>query len=174
MALLETESLEDITPGRLWAGLSEETRGQAARALYDRRWEDSTTKREANLAIAGALRFREQAVRKMPVDKRVHYLLRAVAPSESLAASLLMALHLVERKAMLECFLDALGIPQSDGVILENAPIDVSDPEKVTAAVDDLRERFPADHVDLYLASLVAMDPELWSPVAELVRARSG
>ena len=36
-------------------------------------------------------------------------------------------------------------------------------------ANEDVRERFPAEEVDLYLLSLLAMDPETWGELADLL-----
>ena len=129
MPLVETAALDRLSPARLWALLDAETRRAAVRALYASEWDDDASRLEADLAIAATLRFRPIAVRKLPVAKRIDHLCRAVRPGESLSTSLLRALHLVERRAMLAAFLDALGIPQRDGLITDDA-----DPPAPTAA----------------------------------------
>ena len=166
MQLLGTVPLEKLTPSRVWAELDPETKALAARTLFAP-GEEKSNREEANLAIASALRFRIQAVRKLPTEKRVHYLARAVRPDDSLASSLLTKLHLNHRTEMLGAFLDALEIPQENGMIDESVELEPFDAAKLAAAASGLRERFPGDEVEIYLATLVAMDPEIWQGLAE-------
>jgi len=165
MQLLGTVPLEKLTPSRIWSALDRESRSLAARSLYAP-GEEKANREEANLAIASALRFRIQAVRKLPMEKRVDYLVRAVHPDDSLASSLLTKLHLDHRTEMLGAFLDSLEIPQKNGMIDENFELEPVDATRLTAAASSLRERFPADEVEIYLATLVAMDPEVWEGLA--------
>ncbi len=170
MSLLEGLPLDKLTPARLWAELDAETRRAAARCLYDPALDDPGSRAEADLAISAALRFRPLAVRRLPLDKRVDYLSRVVSPGDSLAASLLRALHLAERREMLGLFLDRLGIPHRDGVIDGDHEPAAPDAQALRAAAEALRGRFERAEVDLYLASLLALDPEFWSGVADCLR----
>jgi hypothetical protein len=68
---------------------------------------------------------------------------------------------------MLASFLDALEIPQQGGLIDEGVELGPVDPAKLAAAARGLRDRFPTDEVEIYLATLVAMDPEIWQGLAE-------
>jgi hypothetical protein len=110
----------------------------------------------------------------LPVDKRVDYLTLAVHPDDSLATALLRALHLPQRSEMLGAFLDALGIPQQGGVIDTDDELDAPGGEELVAAVGALRDGFPADEVDVYLATLLSMEPEFWGSLVEIVRPGSG
>lgn len=166
MQLLGSVPLEKLTPSRVWSELDQETKALAARSLYAP-GEGKADREEANLAIASALRYRVQAVRQLPMEKRVHYLVRAVRPDDSLASSLLAKLHLSHRTEMLGAFLDALEIPQQDGVIDENVKLEPIDATKLSVAARRLREQFPGDEVEIYLATLVAMDPEIWRGLTE-------
>jgi hypothetical protein len=174
MPLLDKLPSQRLTPVQIWAALDAATRDEAARALYDRSWNDAGSRAEADAAIAVALRFRHEAVRRLPQDKRARYLVQAVRPSESLASALLMALHLVGRHEMLSAFLDALGIPQQDGLIDENHEIGTLDRDRLAAGLAVLRERYPAEHVELYLASLIAIDPVVWGGLVELLAPAGG
>jgi hypothetical protein len=166
MPLLGRIPLEKITPSRVWSELDPETKLLAAQSIYAP-GEQGAPREEANLAIATALRFRVQAVKKLPVEKRIHYLTRAVRPDDSLAATLLTTLHLNHRTEMLGAFLDALEIPQTDGVIDEEHELETIDQHKLDAAVVLLKEQFPADAVDVYLATLVSMDPGIWQGLSQ-------
>ena len=89
-------------------------------------------------------------------------------PDDSLAGTLLRALHLTARKKMLADFLGALEIPQKDGVIEADGPIDPPARAKLRAAVTRLLENYPVADVQLYLASLLAMDPGVWGDLGEI------
>lgn len=170
MQLLRSLPPERLTPSRLWAMLDVDTRRSAARALYDVDWDDEAGRLEADQAIASAMRFRPVAVRRLPVEKRVDYLLKAVHPDDSLGSSLLRALHLLRRRELLCAFLDELGIPQEDGVIAADHQVETPDPTQLTPAVKRLFERFPEAEIEVYLASLMAMDPDTWGGLAEVAR----
>ncbi len=162
---------DNLTPTTLWDALDVETRRLAAGALYDPGMDDAVSRAEANAAIAAALRFRSAAVGRLPVEKRIDYLVRAVHPDDSLAGRLLRALHLGRRKTMLADFLDALEIPQRDGVIESDDPVDPPGGAKLRDAVASLRKRYPPEEVDVYLATLLAVDPGAWSDLAEIARS---
>lgn len=167
--LLNDLPLDDLSPARLWKALDEPTRREAAEALY----EDRETRLEADTAVAAAIHFRDASVRKLPVTQRVGYLLRAVRPDDSLASSLLLALHLGRRQALLSAFLDRLGIPHDEGMIDPDHELGQPTAEDLAGPVSDLYAEFPRDQVETYLACLLALDPETWGGLLEVIR-RSG
>jgi hypothetical protein len=67
-------------------------------------------------------------------------------------------------------FLDALGIAHEDGLITDE---EVAAPEsaKLAEAVQAVRNAFPAEDVDLYLRTLVALDSDTWTGLDALVPA---
>lgn len=170
---LESLTWDNLTPATLWAELDVETRRLAARSVYGTDEADAASRAEADAAIASALRFRRSAVARLPIEKRIDYLVRAVRPDDSLAGSLLCALHLRQHKKMLGEFLDALEIPQEDGVITTDAPIDPPQAAVLRPAVARLRQSYPPAEVQLYLATLLAMDPGVWGNLAEIARPRA-
>lgn len=167
-ALVSKVDLDRCSPVQLWAALEPEVKLAAARSLYAHDWGGSPTKREADATIMVALRFREQAVRQLPVEKRAQYLAK-VRPGDSLASSLLLALHLQERRPMLVAFLDALGVAHENGLIAEEQEPEPPAEAKLAAAAKELREKFPAADVDLYLAALYVLDRETWKGVRPLL-----
>ena len=161
--------LDRLTPARLWTAMEPDDRLEAARNLYA--GENKEAKMEANMSIAVNLKFRPAAVQRLPVEKRAGYVARGFRPDDSLATSLLLALHMGDRREILVAFLDVLEIPNEDGMIDDDYDLATPEEEKMAAAVASLEERFPADRVALYLAALLAVDPETWSGVREhLVR----
>ena len=174
MELLDRIDLDDLTTAGLWSRLDEATRLEAAQSLYDSASSNQAGRREADNAIAGAIRFRPVAVRQLPVERRIGYLLNNIFPDESLAQTLLLALHLQRRVSMLDRFLTDLGIPHGAGLIEEGHDLQPPEAAAVRRAVDRLFEEFPAAQVEVYLACLLAMDPKTWSGLVSAIRARQG
>jgi hypothetical protein len=162
-----------LTPTRLWLKLDPETRMEAATALYRHDWEDDdSATSEADLAIAGALRFRPVAVKKMPLAERIKMLARVVRPEQSLVSSLLLALHLERREEMMASFLDSLEIPHENGLIDSEFECEPPDEAKLKPAVDRLFEKYPAAQVELYLVTIYMMDQQTWEHVATVMKGR--
>ena len=159
--------LDTLTPARLWSALDPPTRTLAARALFDG---DRSLRDQADHAIAITLRFRDAGVRKLSVNKRIDYLVRVVQPDDNLASALLMALHLGCRQALLRCFLDELQIPNEDGLIASDHEVGPVDAERLEPAVGALRDRFDDTEVELYLASLLVLDPDVWGGLTGILR----
>ena len=165
---MQNLSLDKLTPARLWPALDEPVRRLAVEAMYG---DDPELRGQADAALAEALRFRPAAVRKLPVDKRVDRFVRRVRPDNTLASTLLTTLHLAHRRTLLGVFLDALGIPHDDGLIPPDHDPEPVAADRLTAAVDTLRGRFDAADVDLYLATLLALDPDVWGGLRPLIES---
>ena len=150
------------SPAQLWAALDAEIRLAAARSLYAHDWGESPTRREADFAIMQGMRFRESAVRQLPVERRAQYVARSVRPSDSLASSLLLAFHLEHRRALLGTFLDALEIPHKDGLIVESFEVKPPKAAALKKAAKALFAAFPAEDAELYLAALYVLDRDTW------------
>ncbi len=166
MTILSDVKLDECTPVRVWAALDPGTRQLAAQALFDG---DPEMRAQAVQAIAATLNFRPAGVRKLSPERRIEYLASRVRPDDSLASSLLLALHLGERQVLLGAFLDELGIPNEDGLIDADVEPEPVGADRLAPAITAIRERFPADEVDLYLLSLLALDPDTWGAVAEVL-----
>lgn len=173
MTIASRVDLARCTPAQLWSALDPELRVLAARALYAHDWGEMPTRQEADATIMQAMRFRESAVRQLPVERRVQYLARSVRPGDSLAGSLLLALHLESRREMLGAFLDALGIRHENGLIAADHDPKPPGRAALTKAVAALDGRFPTDEVETYLASLYVLDRETWAALGEILAARS-
>ncbi len=173
-SFLEGLSLDGLTPARLWSHLPAEVRALAASAVYSRETADATARHQADASVARALRFRDDAVRRLPADKRADYLLRAVRPDDTLASALLRALHLGRRRPMLTAFLDAVRIPHEDGIISRDHRLVPPPRDVIEKAAALLFEEFPAEDVEIYLATLLSLDPEIWGGVLAVLEARRG
>jgi hypothetical protein len=163
MSLASRIDLSQCAAAQLWASLDPEVRLASARLLYAHDWGEAPTRREADFAIIQGMRFRESAVRQLSVDKRAQYLARSIRPTDSLAGSMLLALHLGERRAMLSAFLDALKIPHENGLIAEDHDMKPPSAATLEMAARALHDRFPGDEVELYLATLYVLDRHTWA-----------
>jgi hypothetical protein len=174
MSLLDRLVLDDIAPARVWAALDTETRRQAAESLYRGARSSDAGRGHADLAIASRLRFRDVAVRRLPIERRVQYLVSQVRPDDSLASSLLLALHLEHRRPLLERFLTRLDIPNEEGLIRDDHDLHAPATDRLAEAAASVYQEHAQADVDLYLASLLAMDGEVWGGIAEVLRGRAG
>jgi hypothetical protein len=121
--------------------------------------------------VALSLRFRPQAVTKLPMAqraRRARTLLEAGRSAE-LAYEVFGAYLIRHRKDLVTGFLDATGVKHEDGMV-EDVGRERPDGAKVEAAVKDLDARFPPEDVTLYLV----LAAEQWPDVAPLRAALSG
>jgi hypothetical protein len=151
----------EATASRVWRGLSREDRRLAAAAFMEEPIPELFA--SALGAIVRQRHMRPQAARAMPVEEQAAAIAGILDPGEPLAGSLLVALHLAERRPLLGAFLDALGLVHEDGVMKEEADSAPLDPARVEAAARQLAERFPRDQVATYFNVLLLQDPERWS-----------
>ena len=158
-----------LTPALIWRELSSAQRLALAEPFWTD--EDSVPQQvEAVQAVASHLHFRPQSVVKLAPEKLARHLASVHRVSESLAGRLLVVYHLARQRAMLEAFLDQLGIAHEQGLIAEEAA-HTPEPAALQAAADTLRARFPAEDVRLYLRTLAAQDPETWGGLLPIVSA---
>jgi hypothetical protein len=148
-----------LTPSRLWKRMAPELRQQAARAFWmdDQVIDDQV---QAVLLIAQQKKFRPKFVMSLDVDRKARHLASLGSLPDSIAARVLIVYHLAEQRPMMGSFLDALGIKHEEGLIQDDEV--KPDPEKIGPAVAQITQQFPADHVSLYLNTLLCQDPETW------------
>jgi hypothetical protein len=127
-----------------------------------------------DLEIARQLRFRPQAVKKLPIEtraKRARGLLQSKRDANSayeVFGAYLVRTHL----ALVTGFLDATGVAHENGMI-QDVQTAKPDPAKIEAAVAALDAKHAPEDVTLYLS----MCAEQWPESAELValwRRRAG
>lgn len=137
---------------------------------------DATSKAMAAAQLAKSLHFRDESIRKMPADKKAELLAsRAALPEfEQTLEAALMHYHTHEQNEMLAAFLDHWQIPHVNGSI-EVDEYTPPSPEQVRAAVAELRERYDARDIAIYLASLGLLMGAPWDaatwPVADELAA---
>jgi len=126
------------------------------------RFGDDTAKLIAVAQIAKALHFREESIRKMPLEKKADlFASRATAPEfEQALDTALMHYHTHEQNALLAAFLDHWKIPHVNGSI-EVEEYTAPSVDQVRDAVKSIDIFDPRD-VAIYLASVGLLMGEQW------------
>ncbi len=160
------------TVEQIWQALLPAERQQALQVFLA----SEKSNRQALIAVAATLpmlhAFRKQTIQQMPDGKLVEIVAKASKFPAGFLPDILLALHLQGRTAMLQSFLDLLGIPHERGVINDaDAVSSAVTGERLPAAVTRLREQYPAREVSIYLLTLLAMDPESWGGVRGILAA---
>jgi hypothetical protein len=156
----------ETTASRLWKRLSRQERLAAAAFFFREPPEEVVG--SALAAIIKARHLRPQVARTMSADEQAGALASVLDPGEPLAASLLVALHLGERRPMLATFLDAAGIAHEDGLLKDDAPPAPLGEEAARAGVKALLAAYPREHVQTYLNTLWLQDPDRWAALENL------
>lgn len=154
-----------LTPSKLWKRMTPEQRLEAAQAFWAE--EQATDDQlQAILIIAQQKKFRAKTVLGLDPERKARHFASLLALPDATAARALVVYHLAAQREMMGAFLDALGITHDNGLIQDDAV--KPDPDKVGAAADAISRRFPADHVSLYLNTLLCQDPETWGALADV------
>ena len=117
------------------------------------------------------MKFRTKSVIALPLERKAKYLATLPGISDSIVARALVSYHLERQRPMMAAFLDALGITHEEGLISDEQ-MTKPDAEKLRIAAAELRTKFPADDVSLYLSTLVSQDPDTWGALAEMAEAK--
>ncbi|MCP3917537.1 MAG: hypothetical protein GY711_18490 [bacterium] len=115
--------------------------------------------------VAKVLKFRPQAIRKLPMDQRARRakLILERKSQADLAYELFGSYLMRSCKELVTGFLDGTGVEHEDGMI-ENVDMAKPAKDKIAGTIADLDKQFPPEDVTLYL-SLCA---EQWPGVPEL------
>jgi len=133
--------------------------------------EDKPTYKAVLGAVAEARRIRPVFLERQPRGQRHTTMLSTlVRPSLDLAGGMLIRSWLVKKhKSMLKDFLDALQIPNQEGVV-DDLPETVGD-EQLKAAVETLLARYPHEAVAVYLNAFNEMNDASWSNLKGLLES---
>jgi hypothetical protein len=148
------------TATRLWKKLGREERTAAARHFFEQPPPELLG--SALAALVKARHLRPQVARSLPPEEQARALAGVAEPGESVASSLIVALHLGDRRPLLTTFLDAVGLPHEEGILTEEdegAPLAEA---AARAGVAALGRAFPREQVELYLNALWLQDPDRW------------
>lgn len=155
------------TASRLWKSLSREERGAAASAFWKQ-----TPPEVAGLALTAVVQarhLRPQVARSLPPEEQARALASVLNLGEPVAASLLVALHLGERRPMLATFLDAAGLAHEDGVLKDEAGDEAVTADAAGKGIAALRAAgHPPETILTYLNTLWLQDPDRWKALESL------
>jgi hypothetical protein len=157
----------ETTSTRLWKTLQREERLAAAAAF----WNDAPAEvaGSALAAVIRARKLRPQVARTLAPEQRAQALASVLDPGETVAASLLVALHLSSRRPMLGAFLDGLGLPHENGLLKDEADAQATpSSETLASAAAKLRQAFPEHEVQTYFNTLWLQDPERWTGLGDV------
>jgi hypothetical protein len=158
----------ETTAVRLWKHLTPDERLAASTAFWNEPPQEALA--GALGAIIQARRLRPQVARTLPAAERARILASLLDPGETVAASLLVALHLGERRKLLARFLDQLGLPHEDGVLKDDEtqePPPISE-DAARAGAAALRAAFPEHQVQVYFNTLWLQDPRRWAALQDV------
>lgn len=159
------------TAVRVWKRLEREERQKAASHFFAQPSEEVLG--SALAAIVKARHLRPQVARSMAPEEQARALASVLDPGEPLASSLLVSLHLGDRRPMLAAFLDAVGLPHDDGILKEEADASPLDERRLRAGVETLSARFGSHEVQTYLNTLWLQDPDRWDGLRGLSETTS-
>lgn len=157
-----------LSPARLWKRMTPQQKAAAAHSFWSDE-EGANDQIQAALLIAQEKKFRPKTVVGLDIDRKARHLASLPSLPETIAARLLIAYHLAEKRPLMAAFLDSLGITHEDGLIKEDNLV-APDEAKVGPAVAELGRRFPPEDVDLYLTTLLCQDPETWGALRRLTQ----
>lgn len=120
--------------------------------------------------LAAQRRFRPVFIERKPTAERHAWMRRELGRplNEALAANILGAWLTGSQHEMLATFMDATGVPHDGKGGIQDLPPQ-PDAEKLRAAVDGLLEKFPREHVAVYLQAFHASEPSSWPALGEML-----
>jgi hypothetical protein len=152
----------------------DDRRQRILRAFW--RYADVSAKAMAIAQLAKALHFRDDTIRKMPVEKKSELLASRIgaAEFEQTFETALMQYHTHEANEMMAAFLDRWAVPHANGSI-ETDEYTPPSLDAVRTAVSELQDRYDPRDIALYLASAGLLMGGKWReatwPVVEEITA---
>jgi len=151
------------TAGRLWKRLTRDDRLAAARHFFAQPPQEAFG--SALAVLVKARHLRPQVARSLSPEEQARALSSVLDVGETLAASLLVALHLGDRRSLLAAFLDAAGLPHEEGLLKEEADTVAFTEENARDGVRALAAAYPREQIEVYLNTLWLQDPDRWGPL---------
>lgn len=124
--------------------------------------------------VAKALKFRPQAIRKLPMQQRARKAQRILDSNTNveLAYEIFGGYLMKKSRELIPDFLDATGVEHDEGMIQDLNEAKPA-PDKLGAAVEELDKKYEPADVTLYLSMCAGQWPEV-SEIDALWRERSG
>jgi hypothetical protein len=144
---------------KIWRAMPAEERALAVKASSRDTRVDAMQSLRA--AVIQQMRMRPQTVQSWSPRQLADASAKLSLP-EDLIADLLIAFHLTERVALLSAFLDAVGLPHTDGATDPEAMTTEIEPARVDAAADLVLAQFEPLACQIYFATLIALEGGSW------------
>ncbi len=162
----------DTLSQQIWTVLTPAEKNEACLAFWQ--GTDSLTREGQPRMVqelAGALRFREVFVKRMPAAEKARHMRRLVdGPALGHYRNDILRSWLLARKTpMLACFVEAQGLPHTDGIINDGATEPSLD--SLRKGIRTIKEQFPARDVALYMGIMLSAGGDFWSGLTEAVAA---
>ena len=127
------------------------------------RYAEPTSKAVATAQLAKALHFRDETLRKLPLEKKAELLGTRIgaAEFEEHLELALMQYHTHQANEMMGAFLDRWGVPHVNGSI-EAEDYKTPTADQVRSAVRDLENAYDKRDIALYLASAGLLMSDEW------------
>jgi len=127
--------------------------------------------KNAVATLAQDRKLRPIYVQQKSLAEQYAWLLKTLClkPCDTIGEHLLQAWLMKKETAMLADFLNALGIPQKDGVV-DDLPATVEN-AKLTAAVENLLAAYPAEEVAVYLHAFYTMNQIQWPNLEAMLKS---
>lgn len=146
---------------KIWRAMTPDERVLAIRAAGQDRGSGLVTLLRSHLAQG--LKVRPVTVQSWGIPQVAEATLRAPL-GDDLLSDLLIAFHLTERVALLSAFLDAAGVPHTDGATRVEGDLEL-DADRIDAAADAVLAAFPERECQVYFATLLVMEGGTWAPL---------
>ncbi len=132
--------------------------------------EERAVYKSALAQLAAGRKLRPAFIQKRPLDKQLAWFADSLRlrSGDSIAEQLLQVWLLKSKKAMLVCFLDAMGIEHDGEGSVEDLP-DAFDTDKLKEGVGKTLEEHPADAVKVYLHLFQTQRPGGWPELEDLL-----
>jgi hypothetical protein len=165
------EAIDERGPYAVWDLMSDDDKRAAAIAYW--KGADRESRAALEMALAQALKFRQQSVRQLSAEKVASRLVRlADTLPETVLFQYLFHLHMGERRPLMVEFLDAVGLPHDDGALDLPDDFDGPDAEKVEASARALAGSGGLEAL-VYLGTLMVADGEFWQGMEPVLKEYS-
>lgn len=162
----------ELTVKEVWNALSVAEKEEACLAFLDGK---DTFSKDAlprvSQELAGALKFRETFLKRLPIREKARHLRRLVdSPTLRHACDDLLRSWVVTRKTpMLICFVEAQGLKHANGILDDS--VTQTDLKSVKKGVRAVLEKFPPREVALYMGVMLTVGGDFWVGLAEAVES---
>jgi hypothetical protein len=155
------EAVEARGPLAVWDLMTDDEKKASAAALWSNA--DRESRMAVEMLVAKEMKFRPQSVRKLSVERVAPRLARMAADlPETVFFQFLFHLHMAERRELMVEYLDAVGLPHSEGVLDLGEDDEAPTEQAAAGPAKDLVSKHGREGL-VYLATLAVADADFWA-----------